>query len=170
LAADDLADPEFLPMLDEALKRAKVKSKSLVIEITESSTANREVAMETIRNLRRRGHSIHIDDFGTGYSSLSYLHELSVDAIKIDKAFTQTIGTGSVMVAILPQILAMAEAFKLEVIVEGIETEQQARYFDAFALPLLAQGWLFGYPVPAEEFQRLLAGEQKKCLLTANSR
>lgn len=168
--AADLSNPQFLPMLDRSLQEAGVPARSLAIEITESSTVMRGAAIETIHNLRERGYSIHIDDFGTGYSSLSYLHELSVDAIKIDKAFTQTIGTGSVMVAILPQILAMAEAFKLEVIVEGIETEQQARYFDAFALPLLAQGWLFGYPVPAEEFQRLLAGEQKKCLLTANSR
>jgi len=59
VAAADLADPSFLPMLDASLDRAKVASKSLVIEITESSTANREVAMETIRTLRRRGHSIH---------------------------------------------------------------------------------------------------------------
>ncbi len=166
-AAADLADPRFLPMLDRSLKEAGVPAQSLSIEITESSTVMRGAATETIRSLRERGYSVHIDDFGTGYSSLSYLHELSVDAIKIDKAFTRTIGTGSVMVAILPQILAMAEAFNLEVIVEGIETEQQAKYFADYRQPILAQGWLFGYPVSAEELQRLLAGEQKKCLITA---
>jgi sensor c-di-GMP phosphodiesterase-like protein len=166
--ATDLADIRFLPMLDRSLQEAGVPARSLAIEITESSTVMRGLAIETIHSLRERGYSVHIDDFGTGYSSLSYLRDLSVDAIKIDKTFTQTIGTGSVIVAILPQILSMAETFNLEVIVEGIETEEQARYFDTCALPLLAQGWLFGYPVPAEEFHRLLAEDQKKCLITAN--
>jgi sensor c-di-GMP phosphodiesterase-like protein len=162
VAAADLADPSFLPMLDASLDRAKVPSKSLVIEITESSTANREVAMETIRALRRRGHSIHIDDFGTGYSSLSYLLYLSVDTIKIDKAFTQVIGTESVTVAILPQILAMAASLQLEVVVEGVETHQQADYFCNAKLPIYGQGWLYGRPVSAEEFHGLLARESEK--------
>jgi sensor c-di-GMP phosphodiesterase-like protein len=120
------------------------------------------VAVETIHQLRRRGHSIHIDDFGTGYSSLSYLHDLSVDAIKIDRSFTQSIGTEAVTVAILPQILAMAQALNLLVIVEGIETEQQAEYFAIHSQPVLAQGWLFGRPVPSEQFHRLLAEDRKK--------
>ncbi|MGD0730002.1 MAG: EAL domain-containing protein [Terracidiphilus sp.] len=161
-SAADLADPTFLPMLDEALKKAKVKSRSLVIEITESSTANREVAMETIRNLRRRGHSIHIDDFGTGYSSLSYLLYLSVDTIKIDQAFTRAIGTESVTVAILPQILAMADSLKLEVVAEGVENERQEGYFSLTGQPIYGQGWLYGRPVSAEEFHGLLAGEWAK--------
>jgi len=103
------------------------------------------------------GHSVHIDDFGTGYSSLSYLHDLSVDAIKIDKSFTQAVGTDSVILAILPQILAMAEALSLDVIVEGVETAEQARYFAACPRAILAQGWHFGRPTLAESFHRLLA-------------
>jgi sensor c-di-GMP phosphodiesterase-like protein len=160
--ATDLADPGFLPMLNRSLDEAGVPARSLAIEITERSTVMRALAIETIRSLREKGFSVHIDDFGIGYSSLSYLHDLSVDAIKIDKAFTQAIGTGSIMVAILPQILAMAEAYNLEVIVEGIETEEQAHYFDASARPVLAQGWLFGYPVPAKEFHRILAEDERK--------
>jgi sensor c-di-GMP phosphodiesterase-like protein len=162
VAAADMADPGFLPMLNRSLDEAAVPARSLAIEITESSTAMRKVAIETIRGLRARGHSVHIDDFGTGYSSLSYLHELSVDAIKIDKAFTQAIGTGSAIVAILPQILAMAENLNLRVIVEGVETEAQAAYFSASNLPIHAQGWLFGCPVPAEEFLRELAADEEK--------
>ena len=121
--------------------------------------------METLRSLRQQGHSVHIDDFGTGYSSLAYLHDLSVDAIKIDKAFTQAIGTEAVTVAILPQILAMAEALDLEVIVEGIETAEQADYFRASGQRYLAQGWLFGRPVPASEFRGLLAKEANRDLV-----
>jgi sensor c-di-GMP phosphodiesterase-like protein len=159
VAASDLADPKFLPMLDECLGRAKVAPQSLVIEITESSTADQVVAMESIRELRRRGHSIFIDDFGTGYSSLSYLLYLSVDTIKIDKAFTRAIGTESVTVAILPRIMAMAKSLNLEVVVEGIETEQQAMYFSAKPR-VFGQGWLYGHPIAAEDFHLLLTEQE----------
>jgi sensor c-di-GMP phosphodiesterase-like protein len=168
VAAEDLADPEFLPLLERSLCKAGVATKSLVIEITEGSTARYEIAIETIRSLRQRGHRVHIDDFGTGYSSLAYLHELSVDAIKIDKSFTQAVGTDSVVVAILPQILAMAEALDLKVIVEGVETPVHASYFATFDQPILAQGWLYGRPVFAEKFQKLLAAKKKQELASVN--
>jgi sensor c-di-GMP phosphodiesterase-like protein len=79
-----------------------------------------------------------------------------VDAIKIDRTFTQAIGTGSVVVSILPQILAMADALRLQVIVEGVETDGQATYFAASDRPMFAQGWLFGKPMPAPEFHGML--------------
>jgi sensor c-di-GMP phosphodiesterase-like protein len=161
VTAADLADSRFLPMLARALKRAGVAAQSVAIEITESSTARHEVAIAAIQRLHQRGHSVHIDDFGTGYSSLSYLHELSVDAIKIDKSFTRAIGTEAVTATILPQILAMAGALHLQVIVEGIETRQQAEYFAALAQPILGQGWLFGHAVTAVAFQSLLADDRK---------
>jgi sensor c-di-GMP phosphodiesterase-like protein len=160
-AADDLENPSFLPMLNRLLEEAEIPARNLAVEITERSTVKREAAIETIRGLRERGHSVHIDDFGTGYSSLSYLHDLSVDAIKIDRVFTQTVGTGSAVVGILPQILAMAKALNLQIIVEGVETEEQARYFESAAQPVLAQGWLFGRPVPAAEFLCLLAKDEE---------
>jgi sensor c-di-GMP phosphodiesterase-like protein len=162
IAAADLADPEFLPMLEKALADAGVAASSLGIEITESYTARQQVAKETILRLREKGHYVHIDDFGTGYSSLAYLHDLSVDAIKIDKAFTKAIGTDAVTVTILPQILTMADTLGLRVIVEGIETPQQARYFAKAEQSIYAQGWLFGRPVPPEAFLRLLEGKTSK--------
>ena len=61
------------------------------------------------RRLRSLGHRIYIDDFGTGYSTLAYLHELEVDAIKVDRSFTRTIETGAVTASILPQILSMVD-------------------------------------------------------------
>ena len=161
VTASDLSDAEFLPMLDRALKQAGVAAQSLTIEITEGSTVRHDAAIETIRRLRKRGHSVYIDDFGTGYSSLAYLHNLSVDAIKIDKAFTQAIGTEAVTVSILPQILAMAGVLNLGVVVEGVETTEQADYFASVAHPVLVQGWLFGHPAPAEQIQRLLAEDKK---------
>lgn len=161
VAASDLSDPKFMPMLAQSLQRASVRPESVTIELTESSTARHDVAKETIRKLRECGHAIHIDDFGTGYSSLSYLRELSVDAIKIDKSFTQAIGTEAVTQSILPQILAMARTLNLDVVVEGVETEAQASYFAAMEQPILAQGWLFGRPVTADRFPTLQAKDEK---------
>ena len=163
VTASDLADAKFLPMLEGALRNAGVAPERFAIEITESSTARHDAAVEAIRQLRRRGHSVKIDDFGTGYSSLAYLHDLEVDAIKIDRAFTQAIGTEAVTTAILPQILSLATALDLQVIVEGIETEVQAAYFTEAERPVLGQGWLFGRPVGAPEFlQKLAAGGKQE--------
>lgn len=157
VAAPDLADPGFLPMLQDALEQSGVSPRSLGIEITESFTARQQIAVETIAHLRERGHHVAIDDFGTGYSSLAYLHDLSVDAIKIDKAFTRAIGTEAITVSILPQILSIADKLGLSVTVEGIESEQQAQYFADAPVKVRAQGWFYGYPVAAEVFEQLLA-------------
>ncbi|WP_184220030.1 EAL domain-containing protein [Granulicella aggregans] len=163
----DLADPAFLPMLERSLAAFRVEAPSVTIEVTESSTARKATAVETIHILRARGHNVYIDDFGTGYSSLSYLHSLAVDAVKIDKSFTHSIGTMAVTSSILPQILAMAETLSLAVVAEGIETEEQADYFASYEQPILGQGWLFGRPAMAEDFCSLLEEhEVESSLLT----
>jgi sensor c-di-GMP phosphodiesterase-like protein len=162
IAAADLADSDFISMLDKQLSEAEVAPRNLGVEITESYTARQQVARNTILRLRQRGHYVAIDDFGTGYSSLAYLHDLSVDAIKIDKAFTKAIGTDAVTVSILPQILTMAETLGLRVVVEGIETKPQADYFAASNQDIHAQGWLFGRPVPARVFLQMLDEEDAR--------
>jgi sensor c-di-GMP phosphodiesterase-like protein len=161
VTAFDMGDSGFLPMLDRTLDEAGVAPERLAIELTESATASTLVAIETIRQLRLRGHCVEIDDFGTGYSSLAYLKDLSVDTIKIDKAFTQAVSTEAVIGQILPQILSLAEALDLQVIVEGIETKEQAAFFAALARPVLGQGWYLGRPVPAPEFQRVFVQNRK---------
>lgn len=162
IAAADLADSNFIPMLDQQLADAEVSPRNLGVEITESYTARQQIARNTILRLRQRGHYVAIDDFGTGYSSLAYLHDLSVDAIKIDKAFTKAIGTDAVTVSILPQILTMADTLGLRVVVEGIETRVQADYFTASQQDINAQGWLFGRPVPARVFLQMLDEEEAR--------
>jgi len=162
VASADLADPSFLPMLERSLIRAGVSPRSIGIEITEGCTARQQVVKEAILHLRRCGHFVYIDDFGTGYSSLAYLHDLSVDAIKIDRAFTQAIGTEAVTVVILPQILAMAASLNLMVVVEGVESREQARYFASADGAILAQGWLYGRAVPASDFVRAFAEQSRQ--------
>ena len=96
VAATDLADPGFLPMLERALKQAGVRGREPGHRDYRKLHGPARGAIAAILRLRQRGHSVHIDDFGTGYSSLSYLHDLSVDAIKIDRSFTRSIGTEAV--------------------------------------------------------------------------
>jgi sensor c-di-GMP phosphodiesterase-like protein len=156
IAAADLMDPQFLPMIEEAIQKANVRASSITLEVTESSAANHEDALESIRVLRRMGFGISIDDFGTGYSNLSYLLYLSADSIKIDKSFTRTIGTDAVSAGILPQIIAMARTLNLAVVVEGIESPSQADYFPTDKLRIYGQGWLYGRPMPAGEFFSLI--------------
>ena len=149
ISAHDLADPGFGGFLARTLAAAEVPAARLGLELTEHSTADQSVAIDAVKRLRQEGHAVYIDDFGTGYSSLAYLHQLSVDAIKIDRSFVQTVGTEAVTATVVPQILAMAERLHLQIVVEGIETEEQAVHFARVAPGACGQGWCFGAPMPA---------------------
>ena len=153
----DLKDPDFLSYLDRCLADAGVEPSSVGLELTERSTANEEMSIDAISKLQRAGHTVYIDDFGTGYSSLAYLHQLAADAIKIDRTFTHTVCTEAVTASVVPQILDIARRLDLLVVVEGIETREQAEYFRQAGAGILAQGWLFGAPVPAAEFHSKMA-------------
>ncbi len=122
-AADTGWRPPLRTLLDKHVRQARHRATSdCSFELTRnSSTAHLAVLREAILRLHHEGYQVHIDDFGTGFSSLAYLHELAVDAIKIDRTFTRTIGTDAVTAkrSILPQILALAESMQVEVIVEG---------------------------------------------------
>ncbi|MGC9199033.1 MAG: EAL domain-containing protein [Acidobacteriaceae bacterium] len=161
VSAADLADAEFVPMLETTLAHAGILPQSLMLEITETSTADHARTVASIHRLRACGHQVYIDDFGTGYSSLAYLRDLSIDGIKIDRIFTQAVGTGSLAVNLLPQILAIAECLALKVVVEGIETEEQEQYFAAHSRTIRAQGWLYGKPVSSAELLVRLASQQQ---------
>ena len=156
IAAADLADPQFLPLLERLLLKHNIASCSVNLELTERSTADHHLTVSAIHKLRERGHQFYIDDFGTGYSSLSYLNELAVDAIKIDRAFTDAIGTGSLTAVIVPQILAMAQTLQVKVVVEGVERAEQSAYFAALDQEILAQGWHFSEAIPARDLLRLI--------------
>jgi len=162
VTATDLSDPRFLQTLEQALLEAGISARSIGIEISEAGTARQQLATDAIFQLRRRGHRVYIDSFGTGYSNFAYLQDLSVDAIKIDRSLTKAIGTGAVSEASLPKILDMAKKLDLEVVVEGIENREQASYLISADHQIHAQGWLFGYPLSAEEFEKLLAEDHRK--------
>jgi len=155
ISTEDLADPAFYGLLQASLAKAGVPPSSVGIELTERSTTDQKTAIEALAQLKSIGHQTYIDDFGTGFSSLAYLHELDVDGIKIDQVFTRSVGTEAVTASVVPQILEMAAQLELQVVVEGIETEEQANYFRAAGRGLLGQGWLFGKPVTADRLREL---------------
>ena len=149
VAASDLLDSAFLPFLSVRLNAYGLPPSCLGLELTERTTANSRELGKSIARLREAGHQVYIDDFGTDYSSLSYLSRLRVDAIKINRTFMQALHDQSDQDTIAPQIVAMAEVLGLNMVIEGIEEEQQAAYFLALAPMALAQGWLFSKPVEA---------------------
>ncbi len=157
ITTQDLCDPAFFQFVEQCVKSSRIVPHSLGFELTERSTADRDVVIHAIERLRSLGHPVYIDDFGTGYSSLAYLQDLKVSAIKIDRAFTNTVGTEAVTASVVPQILDMASRLNLMVVVEGIETQRQADYFRSAHPGIRGQGWLFGRPVPAAHFKRLFS-------------
>ena len=151
LAATDIVDRTFHTYLNHMAASLRVPRAQIALEVTERSTDNMARLREALDRLRVDGYQIHIDDFGTGFSNLAYLSSLNVDALKIDRMFTQAIGTDTVGSAIVDQICKMAELLKVEVIVEGLETQAQADYMLALCPEAIGQGWLFGKAVAADD-------------------
>ncbi|WP_213740739.1 EAL domain-containing protein [Bradyrhizobium sp. dw_411] len=123
----------------------------LELEITETSLLeNQETHLATIRQLKNLGITIALDDFGTGYSSVTYLTSFPFDKIKIDKSFTQGALTRRDCAAVVSSVLALAHGLGMITTVEGIETGEQLKYMHEAGVDL-AQGYLFGRPVPLSQ-------------------
>jgi EAL domain-containing protein (putative c-di-GMP-specific phosphodiesterase class I) len=116
---------------------------------------NVEDAITKMREIKLLGVSFSMDDFGTGYSSLSYLKRLPLDQIKIDRSFVLDITSDPNDAAIVQAIIVMTEALGLNVIAEGVETEAQRDFLDKHGCHAY-QGYLFGKPMPLEQFDILL--------------
>ncbi|MEM7139679.1 MAG: EAL domain-containing protein [Actinomycetota bacterium] len=135
----------------EALEASGLKPENLVLEITESVLLNDPAAVaERLDLLRRIGVKVAVDDFGTGYSSLTYLQRLPVDILKIDRAFVSRLGLTPGDDAIVQTILDLADALDLDVISEGVETEQQWGALRDMGCPA-CQGYHFSKPLPADD-------------------
>ena len=112
-------------------------------------------SIRKLRELREMGLRMALDDFGTGYSSLAYLSRLPVDTLKIDRSFVQGVTEHADHTSIVSAIISLAQALRLKVVAEGVETEQQAQMLRLLRCDQ-AQGFLFSKPLPAEELEALL--------------
>lgn len=132
----------------------------LDLEITESLVMEDiEQNIAKLKAMQEMGLGIYIDDFGTGYSSLSYIARLPIDALKIDRAFVDSMAANPDDMTIVSTIISLAHALKLSVVAEGVETDEQRRLLALLKCDEV-QGYLFSRPVPAEQIERLLR-EQK---------
>ncbi|MZO35365.1 EAL domain-containing protein, partial [Escherichia coli] len=121
-------------------------TQQLIVELTERD-ALQDVDYRIVRELHRQGVKLAIDDFGTGNSSLSWLEKLHPDVLKIDKSFTSAIGTDAVNSTVTDIIIALGQRLSIELVAEGVETPEQARYLRHHGVEVL-QGFLFAQPMP----------------------
>ena len=128
----------------------------LGLELTEGMVIDNIVdTIEKMQGLKKLGLELSIDDFGTGYSSLAYLKKMPLDVLKIDQSFVRDIETDTNDAAIVDTIISMAKHLDLKVIAEGVETQFELDFLEQKGC-LLYQGYLFGKPVPSDQFTELL--------------
>ncbi|MBI5435565.1 MAG: EAL domain-containing protein [Nitrosomonadales bacterium] len=146
----------FVKQVSELMEQTLINPSRLKLELTESTVLeNVGDTIAKMHALKLIGVRFSMDDFGTGYSSLAYLTQLPLDQMKIDQSFVRNIGTKSSDAIIVQTIIGMANNLGIEVIAEGVETHAQ-RDFLWGAGCRHYQGYLFGKPVPVEEFNALL--------------
>ena len=134
------------------LRDTGLEPSHLDLEITENTIMDDlDTALRSLRSLKEIGVSVSIDDFGTGYSSLSVLGSLPADTLKIDQAFVRDIANNQTGAAITRAVIAVAAELGLDCVAEGVETREEMEFIAALGCVRM-QGYLFGRPLPAEEF------------------
>ncbi len=129
---------------------------ALVVEITEGLLLNSSITVgKSLTALRDVGIRVSLDDFGTGYSSLAYLQKFDIDFIKNDQSFVRNLVPDSTNLALCKAIIAMAHALGIQVVAEGVETEQQRDLLTHMGCDF-AQGYYFSRPLPVDEFETFM--------------
>ncbi len=157
VSARQFRQADFTQQLIDLLGKTGVENSRLKLELTESLVQeNIEETIAKMKLLKQSGVQFSMDDFGTGYSSLSSLKRLPLDQLKIDQSFVRNITTDSDDATIVQTIIAMAKHLDMEVIAEGVETEQQKAFLVRHDCRRF-QGYLFAKPLPIKQFEALLA-------------
>jgi diguanylate cyclase (GGDEF)-like protein/PAS domain S-box-containing protein len=152
LSPRQLAEPALPNDVARVLHDTGIPPSALWLEITESTLMrDAESALSALGALRALGLHLAVDDFGSGYSSLAYLEQLPVEALKVDRSFTEGVGTRKDSTAIVNAIVSLARALQLTTVAEGIETGEQFRLLRGMGCDI-GQGYLFGPARPAEAF------------------
>jgi diguanylate cyclase (GGDEF)-like protein/PAS domain S-box-containing protein len=156
LSGKQFAHPDLCDKVRAILDETGVIPLSVKLEITESSLVeNPDAAAQVLRQLKELGVRISLDDFGTGYSSLSYLHRFPIDVLKIDRSFVNRMSV-SKNSEIVRTIITLAINLGMEVIAEGVETEEQVAQLASMRCDYV-QGYLFSQPMRADAVHELLA-------------
>jgi diguanylate cyclase (GGDEF)-like protein/PAS domain S-box-containing protein len=156
VSAKQFRQVNFVEQVQAAVKLHAVDPKLLKLELTESMLFKDVNAMiATMNSLREIGIRFELDDFGTGYSSLQYLKKLPLCQLKIDQTFVRDIAVDSNDRTLVLTIITMAHSLGLQVIAEGVETEEQLEFLKNNGCDHY-QGYLFGRPLPIDEFEAAL--------------
>lgn len=156
ISARRFRSSEFPGVLKHTIGKTGVRAADLELELTESVLVDDQVETKrTMDDLKKLGVKVAVDDFGTGYSSLSYLSRLPIDCLKIDRTFLQRIPGERQDTAIVQAIISLAASLELDVIAEGIESEQQLEFLRDHRCAE-GQGYFFSKPVPPSEVEILL--------------
>jgi len=155
-SAMQFQQPNLPQSIHNILVATGFDSKYLTVEITES-IAMKDVnfTIKILSYLKSMGVDVSIDDFGTGYSSLSYLKRLPISELKIDRSFVRDITTNQDDAAIVDMIIVLGKALKLNIVAEGVETQEQLEFLKNRKCTEI-QGYILSRPLPADEFERLL--------------
>lgn len=152
LSARQFAKVDLVDDVRDVLERTQLSSDALELEITESMVVDASSsANEKLVQLRQLGLEISIDDFGTGYSNLQYLKRFPLTSLKIDRGFVRDLMVDREDAAIIKAIILMARGLGLNVIAEGVETQEQLDFLLEHRCPM-GQGYLFSPPLPADQF------------------
>jgi diguanylate cyclase (GGDEF)-like protein/PAS domain S-box-containing protein len=152
---------DFITSVQTSVQKYGIKPRLLKLELTESMLmGNIDETISKMNALNAIGIQFSLDDFGTGYSSMQYLKRLPLDQIKIDQSFVRDLETDSHDRAIVRTIIAMAQSLKLDVIAEGVETIEQQQLLIKKGCTQF-QGYLFGKPLPIDQFEELLKNDSK---------
>jgi len=155
VSASHFKEEGLLDFCKKIIKDTKILPEHLEIELTELALVeNYSLAKDMLKEIHEMGIQIALDDFGIGYASMSYLKEFPFETVKIDRSFVQDLPDDQESVAIVKAMTQLAIALKLNVVAEGVETEQQ-KYFLADHGCTYAQGYLWSKPLCAEEFERI---------------
>ena len=165
VSARQFRQSDFVEQVTQVMLRSHVRPQRLKLELTESLVLdNVDDTVAKMLQLRQLGVQFSVDDFGTGYSSLAYLTRLPLHELKIDQSFVRNLGQRPTDDVIVQTIIGMASNLGLEVIAEGVETQEQKNFLARHGCHLY-QGYLLGRPMPVVDLERLVL--QADCLSTA---
>ena len=161
LTSVDFYQTDVKESLQKALAKTGLKPEYLEVELTESlALKDIDQAIHQMKELREIGVKLSMDDFGTGYSSLSYIQVLPITLLKLDRSFIMYLEEDEISREIVSAVIRIAKSKKIETIAEGIETIGQAEILKESGCDH-AQGYFFGKPMPAEEFEKFVKTRKK---------
>jgi EAL domain-containing protein (putative c-di-GMP-specific phosphodiesterase class I) len=159
LSLKQLRQPNFIARISAIMRSYEVSPTSLELEITETTLMeNPERTIKILDALYALGLHLAIDDFGTGYSSLSALQQFPISTLKIDKSFVRDIAINADDATIVGTIIHMGQSMNMDVVAEGVETEDQLAYLQNLDCNYV-QGLLFGDPMSSDNYLELLLAQ-----------